>query len=100
MSGRMTLHAHLLLKGPQHGFVVEGAALHHDVAAQLFRAGGADDLVQRVFDDARWTGPREMFSIEAPSFCACLTEEFMNTVQREPRSTGLVGKQAQLRRTP
>ena len=25
----------------------------------------------------------------APSFCACLTEEFMNTVQREPRSTGV-----------
>ena len=25
---------------------------------------------------------------EAPSFCACLTEEFMNTVQRLPRSTG------------
>ena len=24
----------------------------------------------------------------APSFCACLTDEFMNTVQREPRSTG------------
>ena len=24
----------------------------------------------------------------APSFCACLTEEFMNTVQREPRSMG------------
>ena len=31
-----------------------------------------------------------MSSIEAPSFCACLTEEFMNTVQREPRSTGCV----------
>ncbi len=29
-----------------------------------------------------------MFSIDAPSFCACLTDEFMNTVQREPRSTG------------
>ena len=31
----------------------------------------------------------------APSFWACLTEEFMNTVQRLPRSTGAVGKQAQ-----
>ena len=37
-----------------------------------------------------------MFSIEAPSFCACLTLEFINTVQRLPRSTGLVGKQAEL----
>ena len=32
--------------------------------------------------------PAEMFSTVAPSFCACFTEEFMNTVQREPRSTG------------
>ena len=30
----------------------------------------------------------EMLSIVAPSFCACFTDEFMNTVQREPRSTG------------
>ena len=33
----------------------------------------------------------------APSFCACLTEEFMNTVQRVPRSTGALGKQTQPR---
>ena len=32
--------------------------------------------------------PAEMFSSEAPSFCACFTEEFIKTVQREPRSTG------------
>ena len=32
--------------------------------------------------------PAEMSSTEAPSFWACLTEEFMNTVQREPRFTG------------
>ena len=36
--------------------------------------------------------PAEMFSTVAPSFCACLTEEFMNTVQREPRSTGRSAK--------
>ena len=29
-----------------------------------------------------------MSGTEAPSFWACLTEEFMNTVQRLPRSTG------------
>ena len=29
-----------------------------------------------------------MSSMLAPSFWACLTEEFMKTVQREPRSTG------------
>ncbi len=33
--------------------------------------------------------PAEIFSMEAPSFWACFTEEFINTVQREPRSTGL-----------
>ena len=33
--------------------------------------------------------PALIFSIEAPSFCACLTDEFINTVQRLPRSTGL-----------
>ena len=32
--------------------------------------------------------PAEMSSRVAPSFWACFTEEFMNTVQREPRSTG------------
>ena len=32
--------------------------------------------------------PAEIASTGAPSFCACLTEEFINTVQREPRSTG------------
>ena len=31
-----------------------------------------------------------MSSMLAPSFCACFTLEFMNTVQREPRSTGCV----------
>ena len=29
-----------------------------------------------------------MSRTSAPSFCACFTEEFMNTVQRVPRSTG------------
>ena len=32
--------------------------------------------------------PAEMSSIDAPSFWACLTEEFMNTVHLEPSSTG------------
>ena len=30
----------------------------------------------------------------APSFCACLTREFMKTVQRLPRSTGLLARVA------
>ena len=32
--------------------------------------------------------PAEISSTDAPSFCACFTEEFMNTVHREPRFTG------------
>ena len=32
--------------------------------------------------------PAAMSPTETPSFCACLTLEFMKTVQRVPRSTG------------
>ena len=46
------LHAHLFFKGAEHGFIIKGAALHHDLAAQFFGAGRADDLVQCVLDHA------------------------------------------------
>ena len=46
------LHAHLFFKGTEHGFIIKGTALYHDLAAQLFRAGSADHLVQRVLDHA------------------------------------------------
>ena len=36
--------------------------------------------------------PAEISSTVAPSFCACLTELFINTVHLEPRSTGLFAK--------
>ena len=42
------LHAHLVFKGAEYGLVVECAALHHYLAAQLLRGGGADNLVERV----------------------------------------------------
>ena len=38
--------------------------------------------------------PAEIQSKPAPSFCACLTLEFINTVQRLPRSTGCFAKSA------
>ena len=42
----------------------------------------------RAFFTTLMDRPAEMFSIDAPSFWACFTLEFMNTVQRLPRSTG------------
>ena len=35
-----------------------------------------------------YDSPAEIAPTPAPSFWACFTEEFMKTVQREPRSTG------------
>ena len=43
----------------------------------------------RAFFTTLMLRPAAMSSTVAPSFWACFTEEFMNTVQREPRSTGL-----------
>ena len=37
-----------------------------------------------------------MSATVAPSFCACFTLEFMNTVQRVPRSVGFFAKSASL----
>ena len=41
----------------------------------------------RAFLTTLMDRPAEMFSTLAPSFWACLTLEFMKTVQRLPRST-------------
>ncbi len=43
---------HVLLEGAQHRVVQEGAALHHDVVAQLVQVGNADHLGEDVLDDA------------------------------------------------
>ena len=43
--------AQLLFEGPQHRVVEEGAALDHDVPAQVVGVGGPDDLVDGVFYD-------------------------------------------------
>ena len=45
------LHAGNLLKGAKHRLIVEGAALHHDVFAQVGGVCQLDDLVKGVFDD-------------------------------------------------
>jgi hypothetical protein len=44
--------------------------------------------------------PAEMSPTSAPSFCACLTFEFIKTVQRVPRSTGARELRRRAARTP
>ena len=95
MVGRITSVPDLLFKGAQHRVVQEGAALHDDVLAQIPSAIAARMTLYRAFLTTLMDRPAEMSSTVAPSFCACLTEEFMNTVQREPRSTGSIRKQAE-----
>ena len=43
-----------------------------------------------------YASPEEMSATVAPSFCACLTMEFINTVQRVPRSIGCFANKAAL----
>ena len=50
--GTHHVHAHLLLKHAQNGVVKEGAALHHNFAAQLLGARSADDLIDGILHDA------------------------------------------------
>ena len=66
------LHAHLLFKGAKHSFIIEGTALYHDLAAQLFRAGGADHLVQRVLDHADGQTCRDI--LDAGTVLLCLLD--------------------------
>ena len=87
--------ADFLLERAKDGVIEERAALHNDVLTEVVRRVGADNLVQRVLDDGyRQTGGNRI--MPAPSFCACLTEEFMNTVQREPRSMGCLANRPSL----
>ena len=41
-----------------------------------------------------YESPAEMSATVAPSFCACLTRLFINTVQRLPKSTGCSASRA------
>ena len=66
------LHAHLFFKGAKHSFIIEGTALYHDLAAQLFRAGGADHLVQRVLDHADGQTCRDI--LDAGTVLLCLLD--------------------------
>ena len=49
MVGRVTSRPNLQLEGAQHRVVEKGAALDHNVLAQIIGAGGPNDLVDGVF---------------------------------------------------
>ena len=59
-----------LFKGPQHGGVVERAALHHDAAAQVAGVGQLDHLEQRVADDG--IGQARADVLHRRAFLLCL----------------------------
>ena len=60
--GADDVDAHLFFKGAEDSFIIESTALHDDVTAQLFRAGRADDLVQRVLDDGNRQSGADIFN--------------------------------------
>ena len=93
--GAGDLPAQLLLKGPQHRVIVEGAALHHDVLAQVVGAGGADDLVDGVFHDGDGQAGADVLHTGAVLLC------LLYAGVHEHRAPGtqiyrLLGKQTQL----
>ena len=92
--GADDLDAHLLLEGAEHGLVVEGTALHDDLAAQLFGAGRADDLVQCILDDADGQTGRDVLD-----GCAVLLGLLHRAVHKDGAAAAqvhrAVGKQAQ-----
>ena len=49
--GAGSFHSGDFLKGAKHRLIVERAALHHDVFAQVGGVGQLDDLVKGVLDD-------------------------------------------------
>ena len=54
-------HAQLLFKAAQHTVVAKRSTLHDDVRAQILLALGADDLIQRILDDAAAQTGRDVF---------------------------------------
>ena len=92
--GTDDVDAHLLLKGAEHSLIVEGAALYHDVAAQLLGAGRADDLVQRVLDDGDGQTGADIFN-RGTVLLRLLDRRVHEHGAAAAKVNGLVGKQAQ-----
>ena len=92
--GTDDVDAHLLLKGAEHSLIVEGAALYHDVAAQLLGAGRADDLVQRVLDDGDGQTGADIFN-RGTVLLRLLDRRVHKHGAAAAKVNGLVGKQAQ-----
>ena len=92
--GTDDVDAHLFLKGAEHSLIVEGAALYHDVAAQLLGAGRADDLVQRVLDDGDGQTGADIFN-RGTVLLRLLDRRVHEHGAAAAKVNGLVGKQAQ-----
>ena len=106
------------LKNTDYAFVVKNPGIKYDVMLCLVGGQGAgkstfyrmmaikdewfsDDLkrledenVYRKLQGHWFIEMAEMSATVAPSFCACFTLEFINTVQRVPRSIGFSAKSA------
>lgn len=76
-----------LFQCPENGIIIEGAALHDNFISQIRCLPETNHLVEGIFDD-RVGKAGGNISHRYTVFWASRTREFMNTVQREPRSTG------------
>ena len=84
-----------LLKGTHHRIIPHRTSLNNRVLPQLTCIFEAQDFIQAVFT-TEYESPAAMSGTAAPSCIACFTFEFMNTVQRVPKSYGCVARQASL----
>ena len=87
------IDAHLFFKGAQNRFIIECTALHHNVAAQFFRAGSTDHLIQCVLDHRDGQASADVFNGSA------VLLGLLDTGVHEHRAAaakvnGLIGKQA------
>ena len=69
---------------------------YYDKAKALITGASANHSKVRntVLYATEYASPAEISATVAPSFCACFTLEFINTVQREPRSIGFSANNA------
>ena len=89
------LQPHFLFKGPEYGFIVEGSALHYNMAAKLFGRRCPNDLINGVFYNGNRQSRRNIFNGGAILLCLLHTgvHEYRTPAAKV---NGPVGKQPQL----